>query len=142
MVNITSRPRTIIGHFELIRFIGRGGSANVYLARHIHLRTLHAIKFLKTPLARKGQRKFLEEARLVAALENEHIVRIQDYGVHKGIPYIVMSYAPYGSLRDRYARGTQLSFDMILNYLEPIAEALDYLHGQNLIHLDVKPENL
>ncbi len=142
MVNIANRPRTLLGHYELIRFIGRGGSANVYLARHVHLRTLHAIKFLKTPLARKGQRKFLEEARLVATLENEYIVRIQDYGVYKGIPYIVMSYAPHGSLRDQYARGTQLSFEMILNYLEQIAEALDYLHDQNLIHLDIKLENL
>jgi len=142
MVTITNHSRIFIGHYERIRFIGRGGSANVYLARHVHLRTLHAIKFLKTPLARRGQRKFLEEARLLAALENEHIVRIQDYGMYKGIPYIVMSYAPHGSLRDQYGHGTQLSFDMILNYLEQIAEALDYLHDRNLIHLDIKLENL
>lgn len=142
MVTITNRSRTILGHYELLHFIGRGGSANVYLARHVHLRTLHAIKFLKRQLARKGQRRFLEEARLLADLANEHIVRIQDYGVHQGIPYIVMSYAYYGSLRDLYVRGTQLSFDMILNYLERIAEALDYLHDHNLIHLDIKLENL
>ena len=142
MVAIPHRSRTRLGHYELIRFIGRGGSANVHLARHVHLRTLHAIKFLKTPLARKGQRKFLEEARLLASLDNEHIVRIQDYGVYKGIPYIVMSYATHGSLRDHYGTGKLLPFETILHYLEQIAEALDYLHERNLIHLDIKLENI
>jgi serine/threonine protein kinase len=141
MVNI-DRSQKILGHYALIRLIGRGGFADVWLARHIHLGTLHAVKILKTSLVRNGRRKFLEEARLLAALENEHIVRIQDYGVQNGIPYLVMSYAPNGTLRDRYPRGTQLSFDTTAHYLEQIAEALDYLHAQNLIHLDVKPDNL
>src|SRR5713226_4285171 len=142
MVNMLNRPRQLLGHYELIRLTGRGGFANVWLARHIHLRTLHAVKILKTPLVRNERRRFLEEARLLAALENEHIVRIQDYGVQNGIPYLVMSYAPNGSLRDRYPRGTQLSFDTTAHYLVQIADALDYLHAQNLIHLDVKPDNL
>lgn len=142
MPTLTNRPRTLLGHYEVIRLIGRGGSSNVYLARHVHLRTWHAIKFLKTSQVHQGQGKFLEEARLLAALDNEHIVHIQDYGVYQGIPYIVMSYAPHGSLRDQYGHGTQLSFHMILNYLEQIAEALDYLHDRNFIHLDIKLENL
>src|SRR5713101_6543887 len=142
MVNLANRPKQLLGHYELIRFIGRGGFADVWLAWHIHLGTSHAVKILRTPLVRNERRRFLEEARLLAALENEHIVRIQDYGVQNGIPYLVMSYAPNGSLRDRYPRGTQLSFNTTAHYLAQIAEALDYLHAQHLIHLDVKPENL
>ena len=142
MINRTPRPRTIIGHYELFGFLGRGGSANVYLARHVHLRTWHAIKILKTPLAQKGRHKFLEEARLVASLDNEHIVRVQDFGVYNGNPYLVMSYAPHGSLRAFHPRGSLLPFDTILTYLEHIAEALNYLHEQDLIHLDIKLENL
>ena len=142
MVALPRRTRTLIGHYELFGLLGRGGSANVYRARHVHLRTWHAIKILKTPLARKGRHKFLEEARTLASLDNEHIVRIQDFGVYNGNPYLVMSYAQHGSLRAFHPRGTLLPFDTILNYLEQIADALDYLHEQNLIHLDIKLENL
>lgn len=142
MVALTRQSRTLLGHYELFGFLGRGGSANVYLARHVHLRTWHAIKILKTPLAQKGRHKFLEEARTVASLDNEHIVRIQDFGVYNGNPYLVMSYAAHGSLRAFHPRGALLPFDTILSYLEQIAEALDYLHEQNLIHLDIKLENL
>src|SRR6266849_4785832 len=131
-----------LGHYVLIRLIGRGGSADVYLARNLNLRSLCAIKILRTPLIRKGRSKFLEEARLAAALEHEHIVHILDFDVQNGIPHIVMSYAPHGSLRSLHPRGTQLSFKKTLSYLEQIADALDYLHTQNLIHLDIKPENL
>jgi len=131
-----------LGHYVLIRLIGRGGSADVYLARNLHLRSFCAIKILRTPLIRKGRSKFLEEARLAAALEHEHIVHILDFDVQNGIPHIVMSYAPHGSLRRLHPRGTKLSFKKTLSYLEQIAGALDYLHTQNLIHLDIKPENL
>lgn len=131
-----------LGHYKLIRFIGRGGSADVYLARNMNLRSLCAIKILRTPLMHKGQRKFLEEARLAATLEHDHIVRVLDFDVQNGVPFIVMSYAPHGSLRNYYPRGTKLSFSTILTNLEQIADALDYLHAQNLIHLDIKSENL
>jgi eukaryotic-like serine/threonine-protein kinase len=131
-----------LGHYKLIRLIGRGGSADVYLARNLHLRSWCAIKILRTPLVRKGRRKFLEEARLAASLEHDHIVRVLDFDVQNGFPFIVMSYAPHGSLRNCYPRGTKFDFSTILNYLEQIADALDYLHANNFIHLDIKSENL
>ncbi len=131
-----------LGHYKLIRLIGRGGFADVYLAQNLHLRSLCAIKILRTPLIRKGRYKFLEEAQLAATLEHDHIVRVLDSDVQNGVPFIVMSYAPHGSLRGLHPRGVQLSFNKTLNYLEQIADALDYLHAQNLIHLDIKPENL
>jgi eukaryotic-like serine/threonine-protein kinase len=139
MVNLSGQ---ILRHYKLISLIGRGGSADVYLARNMNLRSLCAIKILRTPLMHKGRRKFLEEARLTATLEHDHIVRVLDFDVQNGIPFIVMSYAPNGSLRNSHSRGTKLSFSTILTYLEQIADALDYLHAQNLIHLDIKSENL
>ena len=90
----------------------------------------------------KGRHKFLEEARLAASLEHDHIVRVLDFDVQDGVPFIVMSYAPNGSLRNYLPGGTQLKFSTILSYLEQIADALDYLHAQSLIHLDIKSENL
>jgi eukaryotic-like serine/threonine-protein kinase len=131
-----------LGHYKLIRLIGRGGSADVYLARNLNLRSWCAIKILRTPLIRKGRRKFLEEARVAASLEHDHIVRVLDFDVQNGVPFIVMSYAPNGSLRHYYPRGSRLNFSTILEYLEQIADALDYLHARNFIHLDIKSENL
>src|SRR5450759_1841645 len=139
---MVNRSGQKLGHYKLIRLIGRGGSADVYLARNMNLRSLCAIKILRTPLMHKGRRKFLEEARLAATLEHDHIVRVLDFDVQYGVPFIVMSYAPKGSLRKHYAHGIKLSFNTILHYLEQIADALDYLHAQNLIHLDIKSENL
>jgi eukaryotic-like serine/threonine-protein kinase len=131
-----------LGHYKLIRLIGRGGFADVYLAQNLNLGSFCAIKVLRTPLIRKGRRLFLREARLAARLDNDYIIRVLDASSHNGIPFIVMSYAPNGSLRDRHPRGKPAPFDVILSYLEQIAEALDYLNAHNLIHLDVKPENL
>ena len=131
-----------LGHYKLVRLIGRGGSADVYLARNLNLRSWCAIKVLRTSLMHKGRRKFLEEARMAASLEHDHIVRVLDFDVQNGVPFIVMSYAPNGSLRNYYPRGTKLSFTIILRYLEQIAGALDYLHAKNFIHLDIKSENL
>jgi eukaryotic-like serine/threonine-protein kinase len=131
-----------LGHYKLIRLIGRGGFADVYLAQNLNLGSFCAIKVLRTPLIRKGRRLFLREARLAARLDNEHIIRVLDASSHNGTPFIVMSYAPNGSLRDRHPRGKPAPFDVILSYLEQIAEALDYLNAHNLIHMDVKPENL
>ncbi|HKV59842.1 MAG TPA: serine/threonine-protein kinase [Ktedonobacteraceae bacterium] len=139
---MVNRSGQTLGHYILIRLIGRGGSADVYLARNLHLRSLCAIKILRTPLIRKGRHKFLEEARIAATLEHEHIVHVLDFDVQNGVPFIVMSYAPHGSLRAFHPRGTKLSFRKTLHYLEQIADALDYLHAQDFIHLDIKPENL
>lgn len=131
-----------LGHYKLIHLIGRGGFADVYLAQNLNLESFCAIKILRTPLIRKGKRQFLHEARLAARLDNQHIIRVLDASSHNGIPFIVMSYAPNGSLKERHPRGKPAPFDVILNYLEQIADALDYLSANNLIHMDVKPENL
>lgn len=139
---MVNRSGQQLGHYKLVRLIGRGGSADVYLARNLNLRSWCAIKILRMPLMHKGRRKFLEEARVAASLEHDHIVRVLDYDVQNGVPFIVMSYASNGSLRDYYPRGTRLNFSTILIYLEQIADALDYLHAKNFIHLDIKSENL
>ena len=69
-------------------------------------------------------------------------MRILDYGVKAGIPYLVMNYTPHGSLRKQYAHGSRLQVETIVDYVQQLVEALDYIHRQGLVHRDVKPENI
>jgi serine/threonine protein kinase len=130
------------GHYVLVEPIDQGGFADVYLGRHVYLRTYAAVKVLKMHLGRRERRKFLQEARTIAILEHSHIVRILDFGMKGGTPYLVMNYAPNGSLRKKHPQGERLPMETILGYLQQLAEALDYIHHHGVIHLDIKPENM
>ncbi len=99
---MSDRLGSQIGNYRLIRFLGRGGYAEVYLGEHIHLKRPAAIKVLQARLDEEGIEAFLTEARTIARLEHPHIVRVLDYSVEDNIPFLVMSYAPNGSLHQRH----------------------------------------
>lgn len=133
-----------IGNYRLIRIMGRGGFADVYLAQHIYLKTQAAIKILHTQLEEDDLKNFLQEAQTIARLRHPSIVRTLDFGVDsiEGIPYLVMDLAPNGTLRQRHPKGSILPVATIVSYVQQIAAALYYAHSEKLIHCDVKPENM
>ncbi|SRR5579884_1080234 len=134
------------GNYRLVRLLGQGAFAQVYLGEHIHLGTQAAIKLLHSQTGNSEQDKFLDkflkEARICARLDHPHIVRVLDFGLEQNIPFLVMSYAPGGTLRTRHPHGSVLPLATILPYIDQVAKALDYLHTQNIIHRDVKPDNM
>jgi serine/threonine protein kinase len=131
-----------LGSYRLIRLLGEGTFSQVYLGEHIYLKTQNAIKLLRMQLSLEARENFLHEAQTIAKLEHPNIIRVFDYGVVDEIPFLVMKYAPNGSLRQRYPVGTCLPLDEIIPILKQIAPALDYAHRCRLIHRDVKPENI
>jgi serine/threonine protein kinase len=131
-----------LGNYSLIRLLGEGGFAEVYLGEHIYLKTQAAIKVLQMRLASEDREGFLEEARTIAGLKHPHIIRVLDFGIEAGTPFLVMDYAPNGTLRKRHPKGTRLPLSIILSYVEQVAPALQYAHERQLVHRDVKPENL
>ncbi|GHO83356.1 WD40 repeat domain-containing serine/threonine protein kinase [Dictyobacter formicarum] len=131
-----------IGHYHLTRLLGHGGFADVYLGEHIYLGTCAAIKILDTQLSPDEVEHFRQEARLIAQLEHPHIVRVLDFGVEDNMPFLVMSYAPHGSLRQRYPKGTMLPPGLVVVFVKQIASALHVAHSARLIHRDIKPENI
>ena len=139
---MTDRTGQQFGHYRLIRLLGHGGFADVYLGEHIYLGTQAAIKVLDTQLTSDEIEQFRQEARTIAQLEHLHIVRVLDFGVEEQRPFLVMTYAPNGSLRQHYPRGTRLPLEKIVHYIRQIATALQYAHDKKLIHRDVKPENM
>ena len=131
-----------LGNYRLIRLLGHGGFADVYLGEHIHLNTQAAIKMLHTRLESNEIERFRDEARTIARLYHPHIVRVLEFGVEGRVPFLVMDYAPGGSLRKLHSRGTQLPLETVVSYVKQVASALQYAHDEKLIHRDIKPENM
>jgi predicted ATPase/class 3 adenylate cyclase/DNA-binding CsgD family transcriptional regulator len=139
---MTDRIDQHLGNYQLIQVLGQGHWAIVYLGQHLHLHTQAAIKVLHEALAPSDEEGFLGEARTLARLRHPHIVRVLDFGIQEGIPFLVMEYAPGGTLRQLHPKGTQLPLDTVVSYVKQVASALQYAHEQRLIHRDLKPENL
>src|SRR5205085_2112176 len=120
----------------------QGGYAEVYLGQHIRLDLQAAIKVLHTHLTGSEAEHFQQEAQTIARLAHPSIVRVFDFDVQDGVPFLVMDYAPNGSLRQRYQKGSPVPLSQIVSYAKQVAAALQYAHEQKLIHRDIKPENV
>jgi eukaryotic-like serine/threonine-protein kinase len=132
-----------LGNYRLTQLLGRGGFAEVYLGEHVRLGILAAVKVPYTRLASPEEvESFEKEARTIAHLRHPHIVRVFDFDVVDDIPFLVMDYAPNGTLRKLHPRGTKLPLALILTYVKQIADALQQAHDQRIIHRDIKPENM
>ncbi len=131
-----------IGSYRLLRLLGRGGFASIYLGEHSYLRSPAALKVLHTYLSEEDAAQFLREAQTLARLSHPHIVRVLDFAVQDGTPFLVMEYAPGGTSRQRHPPGTCLPVETVVSYVQQVASALQYAHDRRLIHRDVKPENL
>src|SRR5438128_1527786 len=97
-----------LGNYRLVRLLGTGAFAEVYLGEHVYLETQAAIKILHTQLASNEIEHFRNEARTIAHLEHPHIVRVLDFGVEGNTPFLIMSYAQGGTLRQRHPKNTRL----------------------------------
>src|SRR5215471_8750695 len=131
-----------LGNYRLVTLLGQGGYAEVYLGQHVRLELQAAIKVLHTHLTGQEAEHFQQEAETIAQLTHPSIVRILDYDVQEGMPFLVMDYAPGGSLRRGYPKGSIVPLPQILSYVKQLVAALQYAHDQKFIHRDVKPENM
>ncbi len=131
------------GKYRIEQLIGRGGMATVTLALHLGLRRQVAIKVLKAPIAKPVMKRFEREARILAGLDNEHLVKVFDVDwLPTGRPYVVME----------FLKGTDLSQLLRERSPLPIAEAVAYVlqacvglaeaHAADIVHRDLKPANL
>ena len=96
---------------------------------------------LTTRLEQGNVKSFLNEARAIR-LRHPHIVHMLDFGLEDDFPFLVIEYAPHGSLRQSYPKGAQLKLGTIRRYVKQIADALQYAHHEGVIHRDIKPDNM
>jgi serine/threonine protein kinase len=130
------------GNYQLVRQIGRGSFSEVYLCRHLHLQALAAAKILYGMFWPEEKEQFKQEAKIIATFKHPHILRLFEFGIQNAIPYLIMEYAPNGTLRDRYPEGSVVPLPVIISSLQQVASALAYVHRHNHVHCDVKPENM
>src|SRR5438034_4868604 len=139
---MTDRTGQQLGNYRLMRLLGQGGFGDVYLGEHRHLNTPAALKVLHATIGSENVEQFRREARTIARLFHPHILRVLDFDVQEAVPFLVMDYAPGGTLRQRHPRGIPLSLETVVAYVNQIAGALQYAHEEKVIHRDIKPENL
>lgn len=136
-----------IGRYQIIRELGRGGFATVYLGEDRGLDDLVAIKVLADFHAADddGVQRFVAEARVMRNLRTPGVVTVHDVGEHNGCPYFVMEFCERGSLEDRLTSlGRALTIEEGFGLATAIAKAMDGLHGADppVVHRDLKPGNL
>jgi len=130
------------GNYRLVSLLGQGGYAEVYLGQHLRLNQQAAIKVLHAHLTEQEAEHFQQEAQTIATLVHPGIVRVFDYDVQDGVPFLVIDYASNGTLRRRYPKGSLVPLPVIVASVKQVADALQYAHEQKFIHRDVKPENM
>jgi serine/threonine-protein kinase len=129
--------------YAIDRELGRGGMAIVYLARDLKHERFVALKTVRPEIAvALGRDRFLREIKLAARLQHPNILPVYDSGDAGGALYYVMPFVEGESLRDRLDREVQLPFDDALQIARDVADALAYAHEHDVVHRDVKPENI
>jgi len=144
MIQAGSGGKSILAErYELIREIGRGGMATVYLAEDQKHGRQVAVKVLEQELsAAIGAERFAREIKLVARLQHPHILPLYDSGDADGALFFVMPYVEGESLRGRLTREGSLSLAETAGIIRQIGDALDYAHARGIVHRDIKPENI
>ncbi len=132
----------VLGQYQLIELAGEGGMAAVYKAYQPGLDRFVAVKVLPPQLARAELReRFIREAKAIAQLSHPNILPIYDTGVEGDLSYFVMKYvASRQTLRDLLC--APLTLPHISRYIDQMAAALDHAHAHNIVHRDVKPNNI
>ena len=134
----------IAGKYRLSAKLGQGGMGSVWQADHLTLNAPVAIKLLDPAIAKteEGLARFMREAQAAAALRSSHVVQTFDYGVHDGVPFIVMELLVGQSLAERLSTGGPLPPAAFAKILKQVGRAMTKAQQAGIIHRDLKPDNV
>ncbi len=135
------------GKYKLEIVLGRGGfgltfrAHQIYLDQVVVIKTLHE-SYWSAPNLNDLQRQFQDEARRLAMCSHPNVVRVSDFFIEDGLPYMVMDYIPGRSLADIVLPSNPLPVKASIDYISQIGRALQAVHSKGLLHRDVKPQNI
>ncbi len=137
-------PGSIIGGYELVDEIARGGMGTIYRARHVSLGSQVAVKVLKRDLASRPDtvKRFIREGKLIARLDHPGIIKVFDVGRQGDFYYIIMELVEGRNLQQVVDQDGPLPIRKALDIARQVALALHHAHRNGVIHRDVKPSNL
>jgi serine/threonine-protein kinase len=138
---LPTRPLPMIPGYTLVRELGRGGMAVVFLAQQVRLKRSVALKMPHANLGRLDRLRFRTEAQAAARLQHPHIVQIFETSEHDGLPLLVMEYVEGGTLAHKLA-DAPLEARRAAELLVKLAQAIHYAHSRGIIHRDLKPANV
>ena len=133
-----------LGKYRILDVVGRGGMGVVYKAEDSVLRRRVALKAILPSLGANAtvRKRFLREARSLAAVEHDHIVRLYEVNEDRGVSFIAMEFLAGTSLSTRLVEGERLSVSEVLRIGREVADGLATAHARNLVHRDIKPANI
>ena len=134
------------GKYTLERVLGEGGFGITFLATHHYLQQTVVIKTLNSSQSNSAfsqiQQQFQDEGRRLALCTHPNIVRVSDFFVENGMPYLVMDYIPGETLEQLVFPDQPLPEAIAIHYIRQIGAALQTVHANGLLHRDVKPQNI
>src|SRR5712692_11140126 len=132
--------------YQLEQRLGQGGMGVVFKARHIFLKTPHAIKIILPDLVSNDPKlvtRFRQEALAAAAIRHQNIIAVTDYGVVRDtMPFLVMEFIQGKSLQDIMAEEGAMTPWRAFELIEPICAGISAAHRQHIVHRDLKPLNV
>ncbi|WP_033543696.1 Stk1 family PASTA domain-containing Ser/Thr kinase [Planococcus sp. CAU13] len=136
--------RNINGRYKILKLIGGGGMSNVYLAHDMILDRDIAIKILRYDFSNEEElrRRFQREALSTTSLAHPNIVNIFDVGEDGSMPYLVMEYVPGKTLKEYIIEHSPLQPERAVKIMKQLASALAHAHHNQIVHRDIKPQNI
>lgn len=136
--------RSINGRYKILELIGGGGMSNVYLAHDMILDRDIAIKILRYDFSNEEElrRRFQREALSTTSLAHPHIVNIFDVGEEGSLHYLVMEYVPGKTLKEYIIDNSPVAPEQAVKIMKQLASALAHAHQNQIVHRDIKPQNI
>lgn len=130
--------------YRIVDTLGEGGMANVYLADDIILKRQVAVKIIRLDLQKDSQvlARFQREALATSELSHPNIVSVFDVGTDHGLPYMVMEYVKGPDLKDYIRENSPIPLPQVIKIMDQILSAMELAHKHNVIHRDLKPQNI
>ncbi|MBN2216125.1 MAG: protein kinase [Pirellulales bacterium] len=138
------RPGDVVGHYQILDYVGGGGMGRVFRAQDTQLDRLVALKVLPREQAADEEtlRRFRNEARSGARLDHQNIARVYHVGEDQGFPYLVFEFVDGPTIRALVEQRGPLTLAEAISYTLQVADALAHAAGHDVVHRDIKPSNL